>query len=334
MNDADIEEPTPPKARPGKAAHAAPNPEAAPKSGGETAPRVDGENMLVAFKDVQPVDVLQSEEKREELYALIRKEIAAQTPDLTTQAGRDRVKSFAYKITRTRTALDAAGKAATADMRKAIEEVNALRNAATTALQALEAEARRPLTEWEEAEEAKAQKRREILDDITQAITWANRPNPPISADECRELIERVRELAIDPDLWAGDADMLTARQAEAVGILEAKLEAADLRDRLAKAEAEAAELRAKTPAEAPKSAAAEPVYPDQDQNLEPTNREEPPPAERSPAELTPTQKARRAVLPVLVEMGIHADIAKKLILAIEAGTLPGVTASYLEQTK
>src|SRR5688572_7129519 len=53
---------------------------------------IEAEN-LVALVDESPLAVLQDVKKREKLYSEIRKLISQQKPDLTTQAGRDRVKS-------------------------------------------------------------------------------------------------------------------------------------------------------------------------------------------------------------------------------------------------
>lgn len=318
-DDAEIETPAP-MARPGKRTAADP---VTKESLTTEKPTPESENMLTP--ELAPIDVLHDEAKRNGLYAQIRKEIAEQKPDLSTQAGRDRVKSFAFKITRTRTAVIAAGKASTEELRKQTKAVNDLCNLAETAFKTLEAEARKPLTEWEEAEAAKASERREILRDIARAIEWAGRSNPPLSAAEAREIVEQIEAIVIDQDLWLDEIDNVTARQNEALTILRSKIEAAELRE-------ENERLRAA--AEASKPAPAADPEPDPIEQLAPrqeTTSEAPPAAEAPAASLTPIQQARRLALPALASFGVEGDTAKRLILAIEAGKIPGITATYTE---
>lgn len=333
IEDVDFDEPAPMK-RPGKATAAAPDAtKTAAKASQAAAPAtVEAENMLSIVGDIAPIDVLNDEEKRAALYIAIGKEISTQTPDLSTQAGRDRVKSFVFKITRTRTAVAAAGKKSTEDKRAEINATNKLISDAEAAFKLLEAEARKPLTEWEAAEEKKATERREILADIARAISWAARENPPMGADEARELIGMVEEIAVDPDLWAGDAQMIVDRKAEAVRLLRLTVDAAEIR-------AENARLRqqAETKAVVEMTDAIDP--PSEERVIDAAERagvpidrvggNAPPAAGSAAKELTPIQKARRLALPALAGLGIEGDQAKDLILAIEAGEIPGITATY-----
>lgn len=102
-----------------------------------------------------PAIVLTDEEKRAELYAHIEADIAAFEPDLTTAKGRDAIGSFAFKITKTKTAIDNAGKAMNEAARAQINVVDAARRDARNTLEILAGKARAPLTEWEEAELAR-----------------------------------------------------------------------------------------------------------------------------------------------------------------------------------
>lgn len=327
-DDAPIE--APPQKRPGKPAVAQPDPNkpaTSAKPAAAAPAEIETEN-LVALVDDSPLVVLKDEGKRNALYAKIRGLIAEQKPDLTTQAGRDRVKSFVYKITRTRTAIDAAGKADTADLRKTIEAVNTLRNDAETALKLLEAEARKPLTEWEEAEAKAANDRKEILQQLARAA------EAMLPAPDLKDLQIEIEGLALDPDLWGDQLKMVTDRQAEVVTMLDAKIVAAEAEQRAIKAEAELERQRAAQQVNhADQSPAAlQPVI-EQQELPPPIASEAPPAAAAGTVTLTPIQKARRLVLPALVDLAIPEAIAKALILAIEQGKLPGITATYLEQT-
>jgi hypothetical protein len=327
-DDAPIEAPAP--KRPGKPAMAQPDPDK-PAERAHVVPEskpaeIEAEN-LVALAGDTPLAVLQSAEKRDKLYAEIRKLISEQKPDLSTQAGRDRVKSFVYKITRTRTAMDGAGKAFTEQAREIINGVNKMRNDSEAAFKLLEAEARQPLTDWEEEQERQANARKEILQQLARAAA-AHMPAPDL-----KDLQVEIESLQLDPDLWGEQLQMVTDRQAEVVGMIDAKIMAAEAEQRAAQAEAELERQRQAQPANQADQTPAtlQPVI--ERQELPPPIASGAPPAAEPGAKvLTPTQQARRLVLPVLTGMGIEEKTAKDLILAIEAGKLPGVVAAYVEK--
>jgi len=82
----------------------------------------------------------------------IRDEAKSTLLDISTADGRKRIASLAYKVARTKTALDELGKKLTEDQKKQIKAVDAERARAWDALDALQKEIRAPLTEWEEKE--------------------------------------------------------------------------------------------------------------------------------------------------------------------------------------
>lgn len=331
-DDVPFDNPTPPK-RPGKATTTQPDPDkpAVAKSATTAPAEIESEN-LVALVDDSPLVVLQDEGKRTALYAKIRALIADQKPDLSTQAGRDRVKSFAFKIVRTRTALDAAGKEATAHLRVEIDGVNELRRTAIASLELLEAEARKPLTEWEEAQAKAANDRKLILQQMSRAAGALH-----LAAPDLKDLQVDIEALTFDPELWGEQLDMVTARQAEVVQILDDRIRAIEADQRARKAEQEAEALRAAAASTGPATADenaphAAPVI--ERRELPPVGNGAGAPAGEGPAKvLTPTQQARRLVLPVLIHLGVHEDAARAVILAIEKNEVPGIVAAYLEKT-
>jgi colicin import membrane protein len=89
------------------------------------------------------------------LLAKLEADVRAVPTDLTTNKGRDAIKSLAHKVTRSKTALDAMGKALTEDWRLRTNAVNAERQVIRNRLDALAEEVRRPVTTWENAEKAR-----------------------------------------------------------------------------------------------------------------------------------------------------------------------------------
>ncbi|MBX5689022.1 hypothetical protein ISD91_27500 [Pseudomonas aeruginosa] len=87
--------------------------------------------------------------------AKIREEIDGFVPDVTTRKGREAIASIAYKVARSKTALDNVGKELVAELKEVPKKVDAERKRMRDLLDAWQAEVRQPLTEWEEREAAR-----------------------------------------------------------------------------------------------------------------------------------------------------------------------------------
>lgn len=110
-------------------------------------------NEIVSLITANPVLVLTDEKQYSEFYKVMKAEVEAHVPDISTEKGRKEIASLAYKVARTKTAIDAAGKKLNEDARAQINTVDASRRKIRDELDALSAQARKPLTEWEQAEE-------------------------------------------------------------------------------------------------------------------------------------------------------------------------------------
>lgn len=103
--------------------------------------------------EANPVLVLIEPDKFEPFFEAIKSEVMAHVPDLTSKKGRDAIRSLASDVTRTKTAIDAAGKKLNETARAQINKVDASRRAAWARLEDLSDTVRKPLTDWEVAEE-------------------------------------------------------------------------------------------------------------------------------------------------------------------------------------
>ncbi|MDX9896843.1 MAG: hypothetical protein RBS34_15445, partial [Desulfofustis sp.] len=83
----------------------------------------------------------------------IEQEALSLVPDVSTAKGRGEIKSLAYKVAQSKTALDNAGKQLVAEAKQKLAAVDAERKKARDRLDALKAQVRQPLTEWEQAED-------------------------------------------------------------------------------------------------------------------------------------------------------------------------------------
>lgn len=88
----------------------------------------------------------------DQILARIEADSRALVPDIGTAKGRAVIASLAMKIAKAKTYLDGLGKDYTADLKRQTGAVDAERKAMRDRLDALKAEVRRPLDEWEQAE--------------------------------------------------------------------------------------------------------------------------------------------------------------------------------------
>jgi hypothetical protein len=93
------------------------------------------------------------------ILAEIEERAKAETPDLSTAKGRAAVASLAHKVARSKTFLDDVGKEVVAEWKKQAADVDVLRKTIRDRLDALKAEVRAPLDQWEAAE---AERKRRI----------------------------------------------------------------------------------------------------------------------------------------------------------------------------
>ncbi len=104
---------------------------------------------------IEPKDALQIFSTPNGLDAVIDKveaEVKTIDRDISTEKGRDNIRSIAFKLAKSKNALDKMGKDLTEEQRAIVTAVNAERSRAWDRMEALQAEIRKPLTDWENAE--------------------------------------------------------------------------------------------------------------------------------------------------------------------------------------
>lgn len=123
---------------------------------------------LVIIETLNPVEIF-ANNGLEPLLVNIETKVRAFKPDMSSKAGRDAIASIAYKVARSKTALDKMGKDLTDEWRKQTSTVNAMRNIAKERLEALQEEVRKPLTVWEDTEKSRVGTLKLRLQDLKNA---------------------------------------------------------------------------------------------------------------------------------------------------------------------
>lgn len=173
--------------------------------------------------------------------AQIKQEIDTFVPDVSTKKGRDAIASIARKVARSKTALDNIGKELVAELKDVPKKIDAERKRMRDLLDQWKDDVRRPLTEWEQAEEARIQNHRDGLD-------WINRRPANMEAQPASEIASAIADLealAIN-DSW--EEYESEAHRAKAVA-LEALNAALTKRQAYEAEQAELARLRAEAAA-------------------------------------------------------------------------------------
>ena len=149
----------------------------------------------------------------------IRKEVSGLVPDLTTAKGRAEIASVAAKVARSKTYLDGLGKALVETEKRKLALVDSERKRMRDYLDALKEEVRRPLTEWEQAEEQRVAARRARL-------LWLHElPIRAVNLQEITEALAAAESTPID-ESWAEFAAEAAKVRDATVIILREKLEA------------------------------------------------------------------------------------------------------------
>jgi hypothetical protein len=204
---------------------------------------VESSTAVAIPERTELVAMFKSENGLDPLLARIEAEVRSHVPDVTTKKGRDAIASLAYKVARSKTALDDAGKTLTEEQRRQINVVDASRRLMRDRLDALKDEARKPLDAWEAEEKDRVDALKARLARLRDAAPAEDTP------DAFATLIARVEATAID-ESWqeftaeaAQVKDATLKRLQDAADLVRLRAEAA--------ARAEADRLAAEAAAEA-----------------------------------------------------------------------------------
>lgn len=186
----------------------------------------------------------------------------AKEADAATKKGRDALKSIAFRVSKSKVSLEDRAKELTEAQRKAIEAVNAGRNAAVKRLEALRDEIKKPALDWEAAEEERIEALKARVAMIATGGIDATSASSDIQAQ-----IDTIA--AMQGDDFAEYAEIATAKLAQTLDTLngfltfarnreETERELAALRAAAAEREAADAARRAEEEAKAEAERAAE----------------------------------------------------------------------------
>jgi hypothetical protein len=195
-------------------------------------------DLVIKLPAVMTAETFTDDKEFEKLYANILEAVKKHKPDVSTAVGREAIASLAYKVARTKTALDNQGKALTDEWRKSTQKVNDTRNIIKDRLDALKEEVRSPLTAWEDAEKARVEAHTARLADLV-AMSKVGFGR---TSSELRELLAKAEAVSTSKDVWEEYAPQAGVAREDAVDTLKRLLATAEKQEREA---AELEQLRA-----------------------------------------------------------------------------------------
>ena len=293
---------------------------------------IEGKTLIEAFKP-NGLDVL---------IEKIRVEASGFAGDISTEAGRKEIASFAYKIAKAKTQIEKLGKESIEELQKTVKAVTAERQRGVAELQKLQDAVRKPLTDFEEAEKSRiaaheaAIARLELVA-IEAEREWAS--SIDVAAMELRlDTIERERFIweefnhrgtLAHTTAIKGIREAIERRKkydAEQEELVRLRSEAAarEQKKREERIALEAAECARK---DAEKKAASA-VQAERDRQEAARNAEADAVAKRE-ADTNHRTTINRAILAGLLASGITEEQAKTVIKAILSGTVPHVKIIY-----
>lgn len=188
-------------------------------------------NALVTIETLTPAIVF-APGGVETIISKLETEVRAIKTDISTDTGRKTVASLAYKVARSKTALDEMGKDLVSDLKAQTGKIDAERRVIRDRLEALKDEVRKPLTDWENAEKDRIAGHEQAIDALEALLDFGGQD--PSAA----QLQERIEILAARP---ARQWQEFVQRASDASLRIGKRLE--DLHVAATKREAEAAEL-------------------------------------------------------------------------------------------
>lgn len=208
---------------------------------------------LVLIDDaIKAVDVFKPGAVAKLISDLEAKVRAIPPADHTTEKGRNEIKALAYKVTRSKTALDKMGMEHVAELKKAAGVVDADRRIIRERLDALKDEVRLPVTEYEAAEERRIAAHTANMETLQSLDTFAAGHDTIDEIGARLITISKLKNMAWEE--FSDGADRLIRKMGESLTNLHAKAvnlaaERTEL-ERLRKAEAERQEMERKAKAE------------------------------------------------------------------------------------
>ena len=152
------------------------------------------DQQLIVIKNVNSIELFEGD-GMSSLLSKIDKEVKGFVPDTSTDKGRKEIASMAHKVAKSKVVLDDLRKELVSTQKTRIKAIDGEGKKMRDHLDALKAEIRLPLTEWEDAERARVIDLRDRIADVIEqgAMSWSETP-----LDVLQEALVEVKAIDLD----------------------------------------------------------------------------------------------------------------------------------------
>lgn len=178
---------------------------------------------LVAIEHTNLVAVFEGD-ALDPMIERIEREVMSHVPDIATQRGRQAIASLAYKIARSKTALDSAGKGLVADIKARAGVIDSSRKKMRDRLDELRDRVRLPLTEWEQAEEDRVNAHKDAIAKIRDMLGTHTDNGIRREASTLSEIVQSLDAIVID-ERWEEFANEASIARDESLRTAKRDLE-------------------------------------------------------------------------------------------------------------
>lgn len=323
------------------------------------AQEVEPQTALITLEDID-APMLFGEGKLDIVLEYIREQVGDVVSDVSTAKGRTEIKSNAYKIARSKTILDDAGKAYAAELKAKVKGIDGNRRTLRESLDQMRDEIRKPVDDWEAKEKERTDEISSNINqlvfagqsegtshalgkilatvkdtEITEADFGDRQGDAAIQKDIAVSNLERAIEVAKKTEDDAKELTRLrqqTAEQEAQQRLRDAEDAARKEAEEVAQARVDQAEKEASDALEAAERAkeeAAEAIETARKETeaKELRIKEE---ADARAADVEHRRKVNKAAVDALVEWGsMFEGQARDVVTLIAAGRIPNVTINY-----
>lgn len=163
---------------------------------------------LVTIPAETALEVYTADKGLDPYLAKIKQETDGFIPDTSTKKGRDAIASMAYKVSQSKTYLDKTGKELVDKLKEQPKLVDAERKRMRDYLDELRDSVRKPLTEWEEAEESRIANHKRRIAEIELRLECAD-----LDSAELQSNIDWLTGMLIDGSFEEFELEATKAKQ-------------------------------------------------------------------------------------------------------------------------
>lgn len=179
---------------------------------------------LVAVASLVPA-VIFKEGGADPVIEKIEEQARSVVLDVSTEKGRKEIASLAYRIARSKTALDEMGKELGDDLRKKKDAIDSERRKVRSRLEALQDEIRKPLTEFEGKEKSRIAAHELAIEEITATTIFKDQYGSPYNPDQTALRDRIAKANSLNERDWEEFSTRAEVTVAHILGHLKTKLE-------------------------------------------------------------------------------------------------------------